>query len=94
MADRFEVDIFIFVECTIPTANLLGALNAGPKPTYRVAESLCEAVTIYTRFSTESFAPVHESSRFTIRRLALQGRNEILVAGIHLPSGLYFEREG
>jgi len=86
LAVSHNADLVILAECHVPIATMLRSLNARGPGLYRLADSLCDQVSIYTRFSTRFLRPRHDSSRFTIRQLALPARTDILIAAAHLPS--------
>jgi len=89
LATAYEVDVFIFTECTIRATEMLEALNTNVDNTFHLTDSLCDEIVIYTRFSSEFLTKYNESGRYSIRRLALPGRPDILVASVHLPSQLF-----
>lgn len=93
LAFRQEVDVLILAECDIPPKVMLKALNPKKKAEFHFPFSLCEKVMIFTRFSKRFLKPVFESGRFTIRRLMLPAREEILLVAAHLQSKLYQSEE-
>lgn len=93
LAERHEVDIFIFAECAIPPVSLLLALN----PAHRRAEfhyapgRVPGRLEFFTRFDRQFIEPIREEHRYTIRRVFLPGRDELLIAAVHLISPLHTE---
>ena len=67
----------------------LALAEANGQPFY-FPRSNCRSISIYTRFSDASIQASHESDRITIRRLTLPARTGILLAGVHMPSKLYW----
>ena len=70
---------------------MLQELNRlGPARYHHASNSICEKITVYTKFPAEFLLPQFETNRMSIRRLALPGLPEILLAAIHFPSKLHF----
>src|SRR6266700_4411427 len=84
-----DVDILMLAECRIPLALLMETLNSGD-PAYQFPLSVCEHITLLTRFHARFVRPKFESKRISIRRVALPARQEILLVMAHLPSKSYF----
>lgn len=81
------VDVLLLAECTLKPATVLEALNAR-RSDYFYVRTDCPKVSIYTRFSDE-FMPAHrDGDDYSIRRLRLLDRPEILVCAVHFPSKL------
>ena len=77
--------MLILAECTIKPATMLEILNPSSAAEFHYAPGRgCRKIEVYTRFPSEFLEPVRESRRITIRRLALPGRREILLAAAHL----------
>jgi hypothetical protein len=87
-----DIDILVLAECEISIGVLLSELNA-ETPDFQFAPGQCEKIRVFTRFHSGFLAPVFESDRYSIRRLRLPLREELLVAMVHLPSKLYFTNE-
>ena len=81
-----EVDVLILTECEIPTHVMLETLNHGEMPMFHHVHVECDEIVIYTRFPSEFLQKKFDSSRLTIRRLKLPGRQDILLAATHLVS--------
>ncbi|MFN0124353.1 MAG: endonuclease/exonuclease/phosphatase family protein [Blastocatellia bacterium] len=90
LVSEHQVDVLILAECIIPVGRMLETLNPGTTSEFHATYSECEKIQIYTRFSGRFIEPLFESGRFTIRRIRLPLRTEILVAAVHLPSKLYW----
>ena len=93
LAIEHELDVVVLIEPGESKAALLERLNQQTGALYRFTTSLCETVSIYTRFPNEFINPIHESARLTIRSLELPGRDEVLLVAAHLPSLLYMSSE-
>lgn len=90
LALHHNVDVLMLVECTIPMAEMLTALNS-KQVQYHFAPSIgCKKVVIYTKFSSEFLRLVDETDRLTIRELRLPGLAEILLAVTHFQSKRYW----
>jgi hypothetical protein len=82
LAERHEIDIFVFAECAIPPVSLLLALN----PVHREAQfhyapgRVPGLLEFFTRFDRQFLEPVREEHRYSIRRLFLPAREELLIA--------------
>jgi len=87
---RHAVDIIVLTECTIPPGLLLRELNKN-RSSYHYAPGIaCTKVEIFVRFSARYINPVYESSRMTIRHIELPGIINILLAGVHFVSKMYW----
>lgn len=89
---KHQVDVLVLAECQIPVEIMLSALNQGSAQ-YYFPYTQCEKITIFTRFSRRFLTPIFETGRWTIRRLKLPERTDILLAAVHLPSKLHWSKE-
>jgi hypothetical protein len=91
LAVKHEVDVLVLAECSIPTVQMLEALNRD-KTQFHATPSFSEKdkLVIYTRFSSDFLTPMRESARLTIRHLTLPARTDLLLAAIHFPSKLHW----
>ncbi len=87
LVHEHDVDVLILAEAELDNADLLTELNVSGS-TYFSAESLCKKVRAWTRFPSEYMSPLDEGDRFSIRKLSLPARQDILLATAHLPSKL------
>lgn len=94
LAVRHEVDVFVLAECDSIAAVLLGLNPEGGKADYVFAEGAGqnEPIQIFTRFPSSFQEAVQTAPRFTIRRIGLPGKPDILLAAAHLLSGLYADK--
>jgi hypothetical protein len=85
--------VLILVECDIKVADLLRALNREAGPLFHYApnraETPAESIKIFTRFAPAFLNSLEDGTRYTIRRLVLPARTDILLAAVHLPSKLH-----
>lgn len=87
------VDVLVLAECPMLPGVILTALNR-PTVDYFYAQSQCHKIQLYTRFSDEYVLPVRQGSDvilgddFSLRRLALPTRQEVLLCAVHFPSKL------
>lgn len=87
IALKYDVDVIMLAECTIPVDKLLVKLNSSGRVQYEYAPSIgCEKVKIFARFPKEFIRPISEDYRFTIRHLKLPGMIDILLSVVHSPS--------
>jgi hypothetical protein len=86
------VDVLVLAECEISIGAMLSELNA-ETPDFQFSPGQCERIQVFTRFHSGFFAALFESDRYSIRRLRLPLREEVLVAMVHLPSKLHFTGE-
>ncbi len=93
LVSEHQVDVLVLVEPGGSKGVLLQQLNSQPGQLYHFTTSLCESIDIYVRFPNDFIEAVFESSRLTVRRLSLPGREEILLVATHLPSLLYMSSE-
>lgn len=88
IAQHNGADVILLTECQETATDILLALNRGDVSEYYYAPGYggCERIQVFTRFPDHFIPPVAEAPRSSIRRLALPGLTEILVAVAHLPS--------
>lgn len=86
---HFDVDVLILAEGPSDAAAQLSRLNRS-ETSYFLVRNLCPRITIYIRFDPEFLHVLDEGERYTISRLRLPMRKEILVVTAHLPSKLEF----
>jgi hypothetical protein len=82
-----SVDVLMLAECPIKAASVLATLNH-ESVDFFYPQSSCPKIAIYTRFSDQYVLPQDTGDDFTIQRLALPGRPEILLCVVHFPSKL------
>jgi endonuclease/exonuclease/phosphatase family metal-dependent hydrolase len=92
LAREKDVDVLILAECVMRPERVLEELNAKASD-YQYAWGVSDHLIFFTRFHSHLLRPLFESSRVSIRRLSLPGRESILVAAAHLPSKLGFSDE-
>ncbi len=91
-ATSLEIDVLLLAECAVQPSALLTRLNAR-ETRYFFIQNFCPRISIYTRFSAELLRPFDEGDRYSISKLALPGRLEVLLATAHLPSKREFSSE-
>jgi uncharacterized protein (TIGR02996 family) len=93
LAGQHKVDVLILAECPMLPATVLTALNR-PAADFFYAPGDCDKLQIYTRFSDEHVQAVRDGDTiikghdFSVRRLALPGRDALLLCAVHFPSKL------
>ncbi len=90
LANRHEVDIFMFAEMKTSPTVMLEHLNRERTKFFYVPKLGCERIELFTRFNSRYIAPVYENDRMTIRHLTLPGLIEILIGVLHFPSKLFW----
>jgi len=86
LARHHDIDMLMLAECVIPVGRMLSTLSDATGRVYHRPPSECESLSIYTRFPAECVRVLFERpNRLTLRRLALPGRAEVLLALAHLP---------
>ena len=93
LAEEHSVDLIVLSECKTPITTMLMELNAVHVRYESCPVRVCRSITFFVSFDANFLTIVLESPRVSVRRLALPGRNEILVAAAHLPSRLHFSSE-
>ncbi|HEY6330413.1 MAG TPA: endonuclease/exonuclease/phosphatase family protein, partial [Blastocatellia bacterium] len=93
LASEHEVDVVILCESPVKTRTLLRALNQGHGDRFYQPFSLCEKVSLYTRFSRKFSQAEFETGRLSIQRIKLPARIEILLVAVHFPSKLHFSEQ-
>lgn len=88
IVQEHNVEIIILAECSDPDAILVD-LNSETEHLFHLTESQGTRVVIYTRFPAKYIETVHSDKFFTIRRIFLPERREILLAAMHLESKLH-----
>jgi hypothetical protein len=89
-AESHDVDLFLLAECSIDTRVLIRSLNSRGSGYRRLRSSLCRRITILTRYSSDYIRPFDEGERYSISRVKMPAREEILLVSAHLPSKLEF----
>jgi len=91
---RYDIDVLMMAECSIPPTVLLETLNRDHPGQYHYAPGIgCEKIEIYTRFTSAFIRPIYETDRLTVRHLTLPGLSDILLAVVHFPSKLHWSDE-
>jgi hypothetical protein len=85
LARRHAVDVVMLTECEFQHGSALYELNQ-QSTDYFFVPTDCPKIQIYTRFSDEYLKPHVHGDDYTIRKLALPGRPEILLCVVHFPS--------
>lgn len=94
LAQHHGADLVVLAESGATAASLLDKLNAEPsQPIYHYTSSNCDAILMFSRLSADLVTPEAESSRVTVRRVAMPALPEFLLTAVHLPSPLYQSRE-
>jgi len=95
LAHNYDIDILMFVECTIPAQDILITLNTGSLVAYNYVPKIgCDKVELFVKFPPEFINPIYEENRLTIRNLKLPASTDILLAITHVPSKLNWSDEG
>ncbi len=87
-----EADCVVLCECPLNPSEVIEVLNERA-PDYRYAYGECQSLMFFTKFEPRFVAPRFETPRISIRHLNLPARRDLLIAGAHLPSRLYFSEE-
>ena len=90
---QHNVNLIILAESEIAPEVMLDALYQQTGLEFYLTFSFCEKITIYLSFPAQLLTSFRETERLTIRRLALLGLPEILIAATHFPSKLYWSAE-
>lgn len=83
-----DVQVLILAECADPAAILID-LNATAKNLFHLTDSGRSRVVVYTRFPPQYIETTHSDKFFTIRRIFLPRKRQVLLAAVHLESKLY-----
>jgi endonuclease/exonuclease/phosphatase (EEP) superfamily protein YafD len=86
LAGEHEVDVLMLAECAIPPATMLNVLNRGETAAFHFCSSPQHKLAIYARFNRRRLEAVAERRYYTIRRLKLPDRPEIILVATHFPS--------
>lgn len=92
VARHNDVDVLVLAECEIPIGLMLTTLNEAT-PDFQFAPGQCGRIQVFTRFHSAFLAPVFESERYSMRRLRLPLREEVLLVMVHLPSKMHSAAE-
>jgi hypothetical protein len=85
IVDAHRVDVLMLAECPLKPASVLESLNLRENEFYYVPTD-CPKVAVYTRFSDQYLLPHQDGADFSIRRLTLLNRPELLLCIVHFPS--------
>jgi len=80
-----RVDILILAEVSLPPASVEEQLNIDSAE-FRYAGGNYQRVHFYCRFDNRFLTLLSETDKYSIRRLRLPARKELLLVGAHLPS--------
>ena len=91
LARRHSIDVIMLVECAVAPGAMLNALNERNSPEFELPFSLARSIVIYTRFNRGYLTPVEDDAhQMTVRKLAIPGKIDVLLAGVHLVSKLHW----
>jgi hypothetical protein len=85
VARKRAVDVIMLAECPTSRGQMLGTLNKDTND-YFFIPSECPKINIYARFHEQYLPPLREEDDFSIRRLALPQRLDLLLCVAHFPS--------
>src|SRR6185369_2808188 len=85
IVQEYGVELVILAECSDRDAILVD-LNSEVKYPFHLTESQRTRVVIYTRFPSEFIDTIYSETLFTVRRITLPLKNQILLAAMHLES--------
>src|SRR5271166_3815155 len=89
LVKAYPIDLLILAENVLPLPTILTALN-GERPGYKMRPwSICNKITVFTRFHADFLKPEVEDERFLICSLNLPARTEALLAMAHLSSKMH-----
>jgi hypothetical protein len=90
LARANDVDVILLAEVADEPIDLLKELNK-TQANYFFSPGIGNTkILAFTKFPDQFFRPCAETDRLTIRRLALPGLEEILLAVVHFPSKLHW----
>ena len=91
LARAHSVDVLVLAECPVAPAVTRQALNEENSLTFQETDRQAKATQIFTRFSSAFLTPVEDDGeRITVRKLAIPEKTEILLAGVHMVSKLFW----
>jgi hypothetical protein len=95
LAAAHEVDIIMLAECDIEPAAILAALNAGGGRRYCFPASESRKIRVFTRFAETQLVELYTNpvSRLSIRRVELDNGQPFLLADVHFPSRVNWDRD-
>ena len=82
LATEHGVDVLAITECRIPEAVLLDALRDAD-PRYELPDNPHDRIRFYSRFPGRFLEPWHADGRLAVRRLLLDGYQDLLLAAFH-----------
>lgn len=85
LAMQYKPDFLLLAECRFSISDLLQRLNQ-THASYHYAPSIYERIVTFVHFSPSLIKTLFEGPNLLIRHLGLPGREEILLAAVHLPS--------
>jgi len=90
-----EVDVVILAECVEPSGNVLTALNAVTAGAYHLPYSMGSKLHLFTRFEARLTTDLFNDpiGGLTIRHLQIGAHPGILLAGVHFPSRVNWDRD-
>jgi len=86
---NYQVDVLILAESREEPGALAGALTLASDTRYWYCPGTCQLVQVYASFPPMNVAAIRESERYTIRRVSLPSRVEVLLVAVHLRSKVW-----
>lgn len=95
LAETHSVDVLMLAECAIDPESLLAILNRSSPGAYRFPFSLGTKIRIFTRFNAALLVDFFNDpiGGLTVRRLHLGEPGGLLLAVLHYPSRVNWDRE-
>ena len=87
------VDIVLLAECDTPPDLILDALNRDAPNSFCFPNSSVEKIRLFTRFKASQIIDQFNGSGLTIKRLRIGIFPEVLLAAVHFPSKMGFDRD-
>lgn len=94
LADEYQFDMIILLECDESYGHLLSVLNQDTTQ-YHIAPSFTESrFKVLIKFDRQYFIPLHDNPRWSIKEITLASQDPILFALLHVQSKInYIEEE-
>ncbi|MBX7222112.1 MAG: hypothetical protein K1Y36_19325 [Blastocatellia bacterium] len=89
MVHGHNVDMLLCVECQIPPTVLLELLESPDQIQFRFTPCKNKSFGVYTRFPSKFLSILVDEPRYTIFRIGIPARSEIIFAILHFPSKIW-----
>jgi hypothetical protein len=93
LADEYQFDIIVLLECNASYGSILSVLNRDYNQYHIAAPYIESRFKIIIKFDRQHFTSLHDSSRWSIKRISLPSQKPMLLALLHIQSKVNYTEE-